>query len=102
MQNFKIIFTDTAENDLMDIVDYLGNFSYRIADKYLNDIIEKIYSLEVMPERYSFVTSEGVRQKGYRWLFVRNYTVFYVVNNETSQVHIRRVLYARREYTALL
>ena len=102
MQNFKIVFTDTAENDLMDIVDYLGNFSYRIADKYFNEFVEKIYSLEVMPERYAFVTNEGLRQKGYHWMFVRNYAVFYVVNSATSQVHIRRVLYAQREYTALL
>ena len=102
MQNFKIIFTDTAENDLIGIVDYLSNFSYKIADNYLNEIVEKIYSLEVMPERFSFVMNEKLRQKGYHWMFIRNYTVFYVVDTAANEVHIRRILYARREYTALL
>ena len=38
--------------------------------------------------------------KGYRYLIVKNYLVFYVIVGDTVQ--IRRILYARRDYRSLL
>ena len=105
MQKFKVVTTDDAELDLDDIVDYLSGFSYAIASRYYTEIKEKIRSLSTMPDRCSFVSYEPLRKKGYRWLFIRNYTVYFTIHeseNSESTVVIRRVLYARRDYTALL
>ena len=38
--------------------------------------------------------------KGYRYLIVKDYLVFYVVSGQSVQ--IRRILYGRRDYQALL
>ena len=38
--------------------------------------------------------------KGYRYLIVENYLVFYVVAGDTVQ--IRRILYAKRNYRSIL
>ena len=45
-------------------------------------------------------TSGHCKIKGYRYLIVGNYLVFYVIVG--SVVQIRRILYARRDYKQLL
>ena len=104
MRNFKVITSDDAKIDLADIVEYLSGFSFAIAERYYKEIKEKIRSLSTMPERCSFVAYEPLRKKGYRWLFIRNYIVYFTIHKigTKNTVVVRRVLYARRDYTALL
>ena len=102
MQEYNIIFSKAADLDLEDIILYLSNFSSGTALKYYDEIIRKIHTLEIMPERCSSVASEELREKGHRWIFVRNYTIFFTIHKEENVVVIRRILYAKREYTALL
>jgi plasmid stabilization system protein ParE len=90
----------TAENDLDEIIDYLAGFSEQTALKYYDTIIEKIGTLTTMPERNPLVKDVQLRLRGYRWLPVNNYVVFYIVKEAT--VEIRRILYARRQYEGLL
>jgi plasmid stabilization system protein ParE len=97
-----VVFSETAESDLDDIVIYLSGFSPDIALDYYDEIVSKSNSLSCMPTRCSFVRDALLREKGYRWLFIRNYVVFFVVEHDERVVDIRRILYARRDYTALL
>ena len=53
-----------------------------------------------MPERCPKPKDLALAVKGYRYLIVKNYLVFYVIIGDTVQ--IRRILYARRDYRALL
>ena len=53
-----------------------------------------------MPERCPRPKDLALAAKGYRYLIVKNYLVFYAVVGDTVQ--IRRILYARRDYWALL
>jgi len=62
----------------------------------------KSLSLAFMPQRCPFVQDDILREKGYRWLFVRNYTVFFVIDEDNDVVDIRAIMYSAREYTALL
>ena len=96
------MLSETAENDLDEVVEYLSNFSPNIARRYYDEIMVKALSLAFMPQRCPFVQDEALREKGYRWLFVRNYTIFYVIDEENSVVDIRAIMYSGREYTALL
>jgi len=103
MPIFKVVTSNAAENDLAEIVDYLASrFSYEIASRYYLEIKEKIASLAKMPERCALVYDDEFRGKGYRWLFYKNYTVFFTVHNDKRIVVIRRVMYSGRDYTALL
>ena len=102
MQEYNVVFSETADNDLGDIVEYLSNFSPNIARSYYDEIMVKTLSLSLMPHRCPFVKDESLREKGYRWLSIRNYTVFFVIDEIDNAVDIRAILYSRREYTALL
>ena len=68
--------------------------------KYYDLLVKEISSLSKMPERCPKPKDLALAAKGYRYLIVKNYLVFYVVVGDTVQ--IRRILYARRDYGALL
>ena len=102
MQKFNVVISDEASEDLFGIVDYLNNFSSAIGEKYYNEIDKKINSLEIMPKRCPLVYDEVLRAKGYRWLPVRNYTIFFVVDEYNNIVIVHAIVYSGREYTALL
>ena len=102
MQEYNVVFSETAENDLDEVVEYLSNFSPSIARRYYDEIMVKALSLTLMPQRCSFVQDTALRNKGYRWLFVRNYTIFFIIDELNTLVDIQAIMYSGREYTALL
>ena len=86
--------------DLKDIVSYINTLSPQAALRYYDLIIEKIGSLAKMPEGCPFVRDVVLKAKGYRYLIVENYLVFFVVKADTVQ--IRRIIYSKRNYEWLL
>ena len=57
-----------------------------------NRIAEAIQSLNILPERCALVESEPERTQGLRQMLVDNYSVFYIVGEDT--VSVARVLYS--------
>ena len=97
---YKVKIYPAARQDLSDIVDYLNTLSQDTALKYYDLLTEEILSLREMPERCPRPRDLALAAKGYRYLIVGNYLVFYVVSGDTVQ--IRRSLYGRRDYKLLL
>ena len=100
MGKYRIKIYSTAKMDLKDIIRYLNTLSPQIAIKYYDLIVEKIGGLAEMPERCSFVRDVVLKAKGYRYLIVENYVVFFVVKADTVQ--LRRILYSSRNYEWLM
>lgn len=100
METYKIKIFPTAKQDLEEVIGYLNTLSLDAALKYYDLLVEEIASLSKMPERCPKPKDLALAAKGYRYLIVKNYLVFYVIIGDTVQ--IRRILYARRDYSALL
>ena len=100
METNKVKIYPTAKQDLLEIIDYLNTLSREAALRYYDLLTEEIASLSTMPERYPRPKDLALAAKGYRYLVVKNYLVFYVVSGDTVQ--IRRILYGRRDYLSLL
>lgn len=100
METYKIKIYPTAKQDLEEVIGYLNTLSPDAASKYYDLLVEEIASLSKMPERCPKPKDLALAVKGYRYLIVKNYLVFYVIIGDTVQ--IRRILYARRDYSALL
>ncbi|NLV21092.1 MAG: type II toxin-antitoxin system RelE/ParE family toxin [Syntrophomonadaceae bacterium] len=96
MGRYKIKIYSAAKMDLNDIVSYLNTLSPQAAIKYYDLLVEKIGSLAELPQRCPFVRDVALKAKGYRFLMVENYLVFFVIKDDTVQ--IRRILYNKREY----
>ena len=100
MEKYKVVIYPIAQNDLIEIVDYLNTLSTDAAVKYYDMLVEQIGSLAELPERCPLVKDAQLRLRGYRTMLVKNYIVFYIINGKA--VEIRRILYNRRQYDALL
>jgi len=100
MAKYKIKIFPTAQNDLLEIIEYLNTLSPQTALKYYDLIVESIGSLAELPERCPLAKDPQLRLRGYRALLVKSYIVFYVVSGNT--VEIRRILYVKRQYEWLL
>lgn len=100
MENYKIRIYPTAKKDMQEVVSYLNTLSPDAALRYYDLLVERILGLSQMPERCPHPRDLALAAKGYRYLLVENYLVFFVVVDDTVQ--IRRILYARRDYRALL
>lgn len=99
-QSYKVRIYPTAEEDLAEIVDYLNTLSRDAALKYYDMLVEEIAGLSFMPERYPHPRDLALTAKGYRYLSVKDYLVFYMVVGDTVQIH--RILYGRRDYRSIL
>lgn len=100
MDSYKIEIYPAAKQDLLDIIDYLNTLSPDAALHYYDHLTEQISGLAQMPNCCPHPKDLALAAKGYRYLIVKDHLVFYVVSGRTVQ--IRRILYGRRDYRALL
>ena len=100
MEKYKVVIFPTAQQDLMDVIDYLNTLSPSAALSYYDELTEQIASLSELPERCPHPKDLTLASRGYRYLVVRNYIIFYVICDDVVQ--IRRILYGRRDYGKLL
>lgn len=100
MDVYKLRIIPAAREDLEDIIRYLNTLAPEAALRYYDLLTDEIASLATMPERCPRPRDLALAAKGYRYLIVKNYLVFYVVTGDTVQ--IRRILYARRDLRGLL
>ena len=100
MEKYNVLLYPTAKQDLLEIIDYLNTLSPEAALRYYDLLTEEISSLSHMPERCPHPRDLALAAKGYRYLIVKDYLVFYVISGNTVQ--IRRIIYGRRDYQSLL
>lgn len=105
MTDYKVEFTLTARRDLWEIVRYIQTELQepQIAQKLYRLLKDEINSLSYLPERNPFMDgTDEIRALELRKLLVKNYSVFYRVDNETHIVRIARVMYSGRDIATQL
>ena len=102
--NYQVIISEVAEDDMVSIGQYISNELHApdAAANLLDEMDKQILSLEQIPNRFSIVSDEGLARRGIRSIPVKNYLVFYVVDEATKTVIIARVLYSKRNWIYLL
>lgn len=95
MDTYKVTIFPTAESDLHNIFMYILDklVSPNTALEIYNDLLQMILSLETYPTRGSLRKVGQYRNKGYRQLFYKNYTIVYAVKDNEKEVHIIAVKY---------
>ena len=66
------------------------------AQDFATDVFDAIFSLDEMPSRFPICPREPWLSRKTRYMGVKNYNVFYNVNEEQGNVTILRVFYNRR------
>ena len=98
----KVIFSLLARDDMTEIGDYINRELQNptAARNQIRRFRETILPLCDFPEMGTPLPAPGRQDPVYRYLVCGNYLLFYHLS-ETS-VLVDRVLYGRRDYTALL
>jgi plasmid stabilization system protein ParE len=104
LQTYKVRLTDKAEQDLIQLFEYISEtlFMPASAERIYSEIKAACLSLGQSPKRGALVRFEPCRSMSIRWIPVQNYTVFFRVDDERLTVSILRILYKRREWQTLL
>ena len=104
MEQYRVDVSEVAENDLYDIVRYIASqLSAPVTALRMMDLLEEaMASLAEMPQRFSLLSDERLSQMGYRKLVVKNYLVFFSIDEPNKVVDVERILYARRDWLRIL
>lgn len=101
-QTYKLTFLPLFEDDLLEITNYITNTSQNpsAAHRLVDDVELAIIKRLEMPLSYAPYQSSKLRKHPYYRINVRNFSVFYVVIDDTMEV--RRLLYSKRNIDELL
>jgi len=104
MDIFDISVTEPAESDLRDIARYISSQlnAPQAALNLIKALREAIEKLETDALVYPLVRDDRLAAMGYRPLIVKNYIVFYVVNEKAKTVDIDRILFGRRDWQGIV
>ncbi|WP_455089450.1 type II toxin-antitoxin system RelE/ParE family toxin [Peptoanaerobacter stomatis] len=104
MNHYKIIVSETYHNYLKDILYYI---SHNIdapftALELLDDIEITVSSLSTMPYRYGLVDDTYLLHKEFRKCLVKNYIIFYKIDEENKTILIHRILHSKQNWIDIL
>lgn len=97
-KEYRVKITPLALEQLAAIKEYIVNilFAPQTADRILTLLESEILSLTWMPTRYPLIEERRWQKHGVRKLLVRNYIVYYWIDESVSVVYVVAVLYSRR------
>lgn len=101
---YKLRITNDAKCDIDDIISYIANELKNpiAADNLLTEIELSFDTISYNPFAFPLCNDKRLRDGGYRKINVKNYIVFYRVDELNSIVYIMRVIYGRRNYTEII
>lgn len=101
---YRIEYLPAALHDLVEIAAYIGvELDNRgAADKLADDIAESVSAAAEQPYMYPLYVPIKPLKYEYRKIVVRNYDVFYWVNEPTKTVTAARVIYAGHDIKKLM
>ena len=102
MYNIKI--APAAMEELTAIVRHIARDLHNpAAAQGLLDRIETCYTrLETSPYLYELCRDPQLKLRGYRRVILKNYIMFYAVDEEHNTVHILHFVYGPRDYSKLI
>ena len=102
--SYKVKFTDTAKEDLLNIATYIAEQSKdkATAIRFVNELRERTKQLELFPESGFLPDDRVMKSAGYRFLLHKEYLIFYYFESEESTSYILAVFNEKRDYTRFL
>ena len=101
---YKVKLTVQAIGQIKETVQYISKILLEpeTAQKWADTLQCEIEKLDSMPSRYPLTEEEPWCTKGIRKMPVKNFLVYYLVDEEEKTVWITAVIYGRRDQDAAL
>lgn len=99
-EQYSVKLMSRALRDLDGIYQYIAKtlLEPEIALRYVDEIEEEILSLEQFPHRCATRKTGAYANKGYRQLFVKNYTVVFRIDEGKKTVIVVTVRYSASQF----
>ena len=101
---YEVRITLQAQAHLREIRDYIAQklLAPEAAKSTVQRLGTVMASLSQMPKRVSLVEEEPWRSEGVRVKAIRNFLIYFWVNEAEKTVQVIAVIYARRDQTSVL
>lgn len=100
---YKVHFSEQAAVDLDEIIKYINDelCSPQAAGRFFHVVNEKIGLLRDNPYMFPLYHNERLSAEGYHSVVIRNFLMFYLVDDGEMNVNISRILYGMRDIPAV-
>ena len=104
MDEYKIKVTRQAKEHLALIREYIATELQApiVAKRMLELLKSEMMSLQTMPYRVKLISQQPWCELGFRRIRVKNYYVYFCVDDSRKEVQILAVIYVRRDQTKQL
>ena len=101
---YALHITPSAERDIGDAADYIEYtlMNPQAADELLDAVEEVLSTFRERPQRIRTIPDPVLEAWGIRFVRIKNYLAFFVVDEERHRVNVVRFLYAKRNWMKLL
>ena len=104
MDAYEVIMTPDATKDLYELRNYISDdlLAPDIALSYVRAIRGEISTLAEMPSRTPLVGEEPWHSRGVRKIIVKNFYVYYRIDDERKMVYILNIIYSKLDQLRML
>ncbi|GAB6090582.1 type II toxin-antitoxin system RelE/ParE family toxin [Spirochaeta dissipatitropha] len=101
---YKVIFSVKAKQDLDASLSYISKKLKNpvAAQDLIIDTENKLNYIKNLPKSQPLVKDNYLKKLGIRYLFIKNYILFYQIHENIKEIYIVRFLYSRRNWIDLL
>lgn len=102
--NYKTEFSKDAKQDLKEIYSYIKyNLQEpNIAKKLIIQMRKEVNKLKDNPQIYPIIDDDFIKKLEIRKIIVKNYIIFFKIDELAKSVQIVRIMYGRRNWMELL
>ena len=99
MNEYEVRVTRQALEQMKEIVHYISNdlMAPDAADNLLDKMKAEITKLSSFPKKQALIDEEPWRTEGVRKIVVKNFLIYYWVDDENNRVQVTTVIYSRRD-----
>ena len=104
MNEYEVRVTRQALKQIKEIVHYISNdlMAPDAAHNLLDKMKAEITKLSSFPKKHALTDEEPWRTEGVRKIVVKNFLIYYWVDDENNRVQVTAVIYSRRDQTKQL
>ena len=101
---YSLNITDIAEEDILSAARYIANElkAPAAANNLLDEIEKQEGILESTPNMYPFVSDDYLAGKGLKFVMIKNYIMFFTVDEDKKTVSVIRFLHSLRDWRSVL
>lgn len=99
MNEYEVRVTRQALEQMKEIVHYISNdlMAPDAADNLLDKMKAEITKLSSFPKKHALIYEEPWRTEGVRKIVVKNFLIYYWVDDDNNRVQVIAVIYSRRD-----